>query len=161
MTQPDRKADEIFDAVSIPIAYKIGYLSNNYREPSFRAIESKYAISRPEILVLIFLAVVDGSTATEICELSGHLKTNISRAVMALEKKKLIRRLPSADDLRRQHLYLTARGRELHQKFMPTLNARETAMTGCLTQGEYAMFRELLAKLCRHVPNWNGDSHEE
>lgn len=157
MKDRDQDARQIFEEVSIPIAYKLGYLSNNYREPSFRAIESEYGLTRPETLTLIFLAVMDGSTATEICEHSGHLKTNISRAVTTLEGKGLIRRAPSADDQRRQHLYLTAKGRELHARFMPKLNAREHAMMGCLTKAEYAMFEELLGKLCAHVPKWTGE----
>ena len=158
MPDDDRKAQRIFEDVSIPIAYKMGYVTNNYREPSFRAIESEYGLSRPETLVLIYLAAVDGSTATEICEQSGHLKTNISRAVTALEGKGLIRRVSSSEDLRRQHLHITARGRELHAKFMPKLNVREQAMMSCLTKAEYAIFEELLGKICAHVPKWSGES---
>lgn len=151
MKDPDATAEQIFDVVTIPIAYKMGFITNHYREPSFRAIEAEYGTSRPETLVLIFLAAVDGSTASEICEHSGHLKTNISRAVMALESKGLIRRKTSADDLRRQHLFITAKGRDLHGKFMPKLNAREQAMTSCLSKAEYAMFEELLRKICTHL----------
>ncbi|SCK35260.1 DNA-binding transcriptional regulator, MarR family [Variovorax sp. HW608] len=148
----------IFDKVTIPIAYKMGYITNNYREPSFRAIESEYGLARPETLVLIFLAAMDGCTASEICEHSGHLKNNISRAVTALEAKGLVRRSPSADDMRRQHLYITAKGRQLHGKFMPKLLSRERAMMACLTKGEYALFEELLRKICANVPNWCGES---
>lgn len=157
MTENDDDARQIFDKVSIPISYKMGYIANNYREPSFRAIESKYGLARPETLVLIFLGSMDGSTASEICEHSGHLKTNISRAVTALEGKGLIRRAPSADDMRRQHLYITEKGRHLHDKFMPKLTAREQAMMSCLTKGEYGLFEELLRKICANVPNWSDD----
>jgi DNA-binding MarR family transcriptional regulator len=157
MSASSKDAAQIFEKVSIRIAYKMGYITNNYREPSFRAIEAKYGLPRPETLVLIFLGEVDGSTATEICEHSGHLKTNISRAVSALEAKGLIRRLPSADDQRRQLLYLTAKGRDLHGKFMPKLDAREKAMMSCLSKSERAVFEELLGKICAHVPRWSED----
>jgi DNA-binding MarR family transcriptional regulator len=158
MMDRDQDAVQVFDRVSIRIAFKMGYITNNYREPSFRAIEVKYGLPRQETLVLIFLGVLDGSTASEICEHSGHLKTNISRAVTALETKGLIRRLPSVDDQRRQHLYLTEKGRELHSQFMPMLDAREQAMMSCLTKAEYGMFEELLSKICAHVPKWNSDA---
>lgn len=158
MTDRNQDAGQIFDTVSIRIAYKLGYITNNYREPSFRAIEVKYGLPRPETLVLIFLGVLDGSTASEICEHSGHLKTNISRAVTALQAKGLIHRLPSVDDQRRQHLYLTAKGRELHSQFMPMLDAREQAMMSCLTKAEFGIFEELLGKICAHVPKWNGNA---
>ncbi len=150
----DNDAKQVFNKVRIPIAYKMGYVTNNYREPSFRTIEVAFGLARPETLTLIFLGANDGSTATDICEHSGHLKTNISRAVLALESKGLIRRLPSADDMRRQHLYLTATGREMHDKFIHKLFLREEAMMKCLTKAEYAMFDELLGKICAYVPTW-------
>ena len=99
---------EILDGVSIPFAYKFGYLVNSYREPSFRSIESKLGLTRPEILSLIFLYYRDGISASDICDFSGHLKNNISRAVTALEKKKLIRRETDKDDQRRQIIFITA-----------------------------------------------------
>ncbi|MGE0803126.1 MAG: MarR family winged helix-turn-helix transcriptional regulator [Lautropia sp.] len=151
-------AAEIFDRVSIPIAYKMGYLTNNYREPSFRAIEAQHGITRPEILVLIFLAACDGSSASEICEFSGHLKTNISRAVIALHRKRLIRRMPAKEDQRRQLLYMTAQGRELHRQFMPLLDQRERAMMQPLSPAERTRFEELLGKLCGYVPEWRSDT---
>ncbi len=157
MPEQSKDAAQIFEKVSIRIAYKMGYVTNNYREPSFRAIETKFGLPRPETLVLIFLGELNGSTASEICEHSGHLKTNISRAVTGLEGKGLIRRLASADDQRRQHLHLTAKGRELLAKFMPKLNAREMAMMSCLTNAERAIFEELLGKICAHVPRWSRD----
>lgn len=157
MTDRDRGVEHIFDDVSIPIAYKMGYITNHYREPSFRAIEAEHGLTRPETLVLIFLAVMDGSTAGQICQHSGHLKTNISRAVIALQAKGLVRRSASAQDLRRQHLHITAKGRALHGKFMPKLNAREQAMISCLSQAERAMFEELLRKICKHMPRWSDE----
>lgn len=154
---PAGDARQIFQRVSIPVAYKVGYVSNSFREPSFRTIETDYGLSRPETLVLIFLGEIDGATASEICENSGHLKNNISRAVTGLESKGLIRRLASADDQRRQHLHLTRRGRDLLRKFMPRLQQREVAMMKSLTQAEYAIFNELLGKVCAAVPQWRDE----
>ena len=148
-------AEQIFERVSIPIAYRMGFITNNYREPSFRAIEAEFGITRPEILTLIFLAARDGVAATEICTHSGHLKTNISRAVIALLRKKLIRRVPSADDQRRQLLYLTPPGRALHDRFIPALEERERRMTSCLTAVERVHLEALLRKLSEHVPSWS------
>lgn len=157
MTDRHRSAKRIFDDVTIPIAYRMGYITNSYREPSFRAIESQYGLTRPETLALIFLAVVDGCTASDICEHSGHLKTNISRAVIALEGKGLVRRRASEGDQRRQHLYITPEGRDLHGRFIARLDARERAMMSCLSPAEYAVFEQLLRKVCEHMPNWEDE----
>jgi DNA-binding MarR family transcriptional regulator len=146
---------DILDGVAIPMAYKLGYMINSYREPSFRAIEAKYGLTRSEILSLIFLYFKDGIAATDICDFSGHLKTNISRAVTALEKKKLITRKPHLGDQRRQLLYITEAGRKMHDLFMPGLVDRERDMVACLSDNEQAQLALLLRKLCAYAPTWN------
>ncbi len=144
----------ILDGTAIPTAYKIGYILNFYREPSFRAIEMEFGLTRPEIVILIFLTVRDGATASEFCEFSGHLKASVSRAVILLEKKKLIRREPHKADSRRQLLFLTPDGRDLYERYIPALKAREAAMLDCLSGDERAQLGRLLDKLAAHVPHW-------
>src|SRR5690349_22582522 len=94
----------VLSGTEIRIAYKMGYVLNFYREPSFRKIEMEFGITRPEIVTLIFLNFREGVTASDICEFSGHLKANISRGIIALEKKKLLRREADSADSRRQLL---------------------------------------------------------
>ena len=74
----------------IPTAYKIGYILNFYREPSFRAIEMEFALTRPEIVILLALHSREGITAAEFCEFSGHLKAGVSRAVIALRNREKV-----------------------------------------------------------------------
>lgn len=144
----------ILDGTAIPTAYKIGYILNFYREPSFRMIETEFGLTRPEIVILIFLTVRDGASASEFCEFSGHLKASVSRAVILLDKKKLIRREPDKADSRRQLLYLTPEGRALYERYIPMLKAREAAMLACLSADERAQFGRLLDRLAAHVPGW-------
>lgn len=150
--------NDILDAVAIPTSYKVGYMSNYYREPSFREIERALGLTRPEILSLIFLCFRDGITVTDICEFSGHLKANISRAAIALEKKALIDRRPHDGDQRRQLLFVTAAGRALHDRFMPGLVQREADMLACLTETERQQFDDILRKMCAHARDWNDSS---
>jgi len=145
---------DILNGIDIRIAFKMGYIQNFYREPAFRAIEMEYGIKRPEILTLIFLGFQDGVTAAEICEFSGHLKTNIIRAVHDLHKKGMLRRESDVQDRRRQLLYLLPKGRDVVDGFMPTLMQREHDMLEPLTTRERAQFERLLDKLSSHVPEW-------
>lgn len=144
----------ILKGTEIPVAYKIGYILNFYREPSFRRIEAEFGLTRPEIVILLALHFREGITAAEFCEFSGHLKAGVSRAAIALDKKGLIERRTDAADSRRQRLFLTAAGRALYQQYIPALKAREAAMLSCLTAGELAQFEGLLDKLAVHVPVW-------
>jgi DNA-binding MarR family transcriptional regulator len=144
----------VLDGTEIKIAYKMGYVLNFYREPSFRKIEMELGLTRPEIVTLIFLSFREGVTASDICEFSGHLKANISRGIIALERKKLLRREADRADNRRQHLFITPAGRALYARYIPTLRARERAMLSCLTKAECRAFESLLDKLSAHVPRW-------
>ena len=144
----------VLGSTEIRSAYRIGYVLNFYREPSFRKIEMEFGLTRPEIVTLIFLNVRDGVTASEICEFSGHLKANISRGIIALETKGLLRRKADSTDNRRQNLFITPDGRALYAKYIPRLKEREQAMLSCLTEAEFKVFDRLLDKLVKHVPQW-------
>lgn len=144
----------ILNGTEIPTAYKIGYILNFYREPSFRAIEREFGLTRPEIVFLLALHFREGITASEFCEFSGHLKAGVSRAVIALERKGLVTRRPDAADTRRQLLFLTKAGRELYSGYIPGLRAREQAMLACLSKAERRRLDQLLDKLAAHVPEW-------
>jgi len=141
----------------IPTAYKLGYILNFYREPSFRKIEMEYGITRPEIVTLLFLHYREGVTASDICEFSGHLKANISRGAIALEKKGLVTRVPDEADSRRQRLFLTEKGRALFARYIPALQQRERDMLACLDATERRQLERLLDKLASHVPDWGHD----
>jgi len=149
---------DILDGTAIPTAYKIGYVLNFFREPSFRAIEAKLGLTRPEIVLLIALNFRDGITAAEFCEFSGHLKAGVSRAVIQLEKKGCISRSPDPSDNRRQHLHLTETGKALYESYIPGLMLREQAMLSCLSKAERAQLDRLLQKLADHVPHWSSAS---
>jgi DNA-binding MarR family transcriptional regulator len=157
-TSPNGDISEVLGGTEIRIAYKIGYVLNFYREPSFRAIETEFGLTRPEIVTLIFLHFRDGVTASEICEFSGHLKANMSRGIIALEKKRLLRRKADRADNRRQNLFITAAGRAMYARYMPMLRAREQAMMACLSPSEREQFESLLDRLAAHVPQWSAVS---
>lgn len=145
---------ELLGGTDIPTAYKLGYVLNFYREPSFRRIEAELGLTRPEIVILLALHAREGITAAEFCEFSGHLKAGVSRAAIALAKKQLINRVTDETDSRRQRLFLTDAGRQIYNLYAPALKAREAAMLSCLSQSERGQLDRLLEKLAAHVPNW-------
>jgi DNA-binding MarR family transcriptional regulator len=151
-TDPGLRA--ILGGTEIPTAYKIGYVLNFYREPSFRVIEMEFGLTRPEIVILLALHFREGITASEFCEFSGHLKAGVSRAVIVLERKGLIRRRTDKLDNRRRLLFMTDAGRDVYQRYIPMLREREKAMLECLSKAERRQLDRLLDKLGAHVPNW-------
>ena len=155
----DRTLSEILDATEIPFAYKMSYILNFYREPSFRAIESAFGLQRTEIVMLIFLKFRDGISAQDMCDFSGHLKPNVSRAAQALEKREYVYRQRDKCDSRRQLIYLTKNGHGMYAKIMPQLVEREKAMLECLSTRERNQLMRLLTKLAAHVPDWGWLDH--
>lgn len=152
----DRDLSAILDNTEILYAYKMSYILNFYREPSFRYIENTFGLQRTEIVMLIFLNSQDGISAQDMCDFSGHLKPNVSRAAISLEKRGLILRRRDRGDNRKQLLHLAPAGRTMYRKFMPLLVERERNMLGCLSELEREQFMFLLSKLASHVPNWGG-----
>lgn len=153
-TPTQRDLSAILDDTEILYAYKMSYILNFYREPSFRYIETTFGLQRTEIVMLIFLTSQDGISAQDICDFSGHLKPNVSRAAISLERRGLIFRQRDRDDNRKQLLHLTQAGRAMYREFMPLLVERERDMIGCLTKREREQFMFLLTKLASHVPSW-------
>ncbi|MDX3806391.1 MarR family winged helix-turn-helix transcriptional regulator [Bosea thiooxidans] len=145
---------DLLGGTDIPTAYKLGYILNFYREPSFRRIEAELGLTRPEIVILLALHFREGITAAEFCEFSGHLKAGVSRAAIALAKKELITRVTDQSDSRRQRLFLTDAGRDIYRRYAPALKAREAAMLACLSHAERRQLDGLLEKLAAHVPDW-------
>ena len=152
----DQRLSAILEDTEIPFAYQMSYILNFYREPSYRQIEITYGLQRTEVSMLIFLVSQSGVPAQDMCDFSGHLKANVSRAAIALQKKGLIVRKRDPDDNRKQLLYLTPAGREIYSEFMPLLIDREHRMIECLSESEKVRLRALLSKVAAHVPTWAG-----
>ena len=153
-TLTERDLSTVLEDTEILYAYKMSYILNFYREPSFRYIENTFGLQRTEIVMLIFLNSQDGISAQDMCDFSGHLKPNVSRAAIALDKKGLILRRRDWGDHRKQLLHITPAGRAIYHQFMPILVERERDMLGCLSERERKQFMSLLTKLASHVPNW-------
>lgn len=149
---------DILDAVPIPIAYRIAFITNFYREPLLRRMEREHGIIRPEWTVLICLVFRDGICARDICAITEQPSNTVSRAVASLESKGLVRSCPDSADGRRRNLSVTRAGRALHDRVMAPFVQAEEEMTRSLTSAEKAQLVRLLDKIARDTPRWQGRS---
>lgn len=138
----------------IPIAYRIAFITNFYREPLLRRMEREFGVIRPEWTVLICLAYQDGLNPRDICEITEQPRNNISRAVASLATKGMVHHARDSADARRLVVRLTEKGRETYDKIMPIFVEGETKMLSALTPREQAKLEVLLDKICRSVPDW-------
>ncbi|MEM9708617.1 MAG: MarR family transcriptional regulator [Pseudomonadota bacterium] len=148
------KLIDILDATRIPVAYRISFLTNFWREPLLRKMERETGLIRPELTVLICLSFRDNLYARDICEITEQPSNTVSRAVTSLVKNGYITRTRDTVDTRRQVLNITRSGRGVHDALMAKFSKAEAKMLKCLTKEERSTLTALLDKLARDVNRW-------
>jgi len=115
-------------------------LSSEYRE--------SYGLDIPEWRVLATLGFRDDACSAQyISHCTRTHKSTISRAVIALQQRRLVERLENADDRREFCLRLTRKGRALYEELIPRLERREQQILSCFSTRERRDFELLLGKI--------------
>ena len=126
------------------IGLRLLAITNRYLAPVHAEIEERYGLTRDDVAVLVHLAATETATAQEIVRHTGRPKNSMSRSVVSLEERGIIRRSPHPTDGRAAVLQLTAKGRKLRavlaeafgeadERLLASLDERErTAFTGSL-----------------------------
>lgn len=90
------------------------YLLNQAAEATSRSFEkiysAKYGMTRTQWRVMANLGKFGAMTAKDICNISHIEKTKVSRAIVALEECKFLKRQVSSNDRRAENLSLTKIG---------------------------------------------------
>ena len=83
----------------------------------------------------------------ELAHAAGIHKSQMSRVVSGLAKRKLVVRDANAEDARGVRLQLSKNGRKLYDGLIEAANQRDAAFRRCLTSSETQIFDRALAKL--------------
>ena len=146
--------DRMLAAAPVLTGYRIAWLANTLTGPLYRAWEAREGLSRPDFVVMLWLAEMPGLTAQQIAGPSSLPKNSISRAVGRLIKAGRVRRRPHPEDSRAAILDLTEAGHALLARLLPELHASEAAMLAPLSPHERATLLALLGKLTRRDDGW-------
>jgi MarR family transcriptional regulator, temperature-dependent positive regulator of motility len=138
----------------VPIAYRLSWVANFLTGPVYEEMEQRFALTRPEFVILFNLVTSPGCTAQDVAEASGRPKNSISRAVNALLRRRLISRRIDGVDQRRRPLNVTSAGRRLYKLALPLFVDRERQMLAPLDAKERAVFDRLLKKLVFRTDTW-------
>ena len=87
----------------------------------------------------------------ELARAAGMDKSQMSRVVAGLTKKKIVVRESDARDARGIRLSLAARGKALYQKLIHAASERNEAFLGCLTSKERASLDSIMTKLAQEA----------
>ncbi len=142
----------IVDDNPVPYFFRIVFLSNNYRDPLLRKIETRYKLTRPEFSILVCLGIKDGISAIDICDITRQPQNTVSRGVFLLSEKAHIKKVTEERDNRIKRLYLTAKGRTAHNQLMEYLVEADRNMVECLSAKEKEQLDRILAKMCSAIP---------
>ena len=97
------------------------------------------------------IALLGGATEPlslgDLAHAAGIHKSQMSRVVSKLAKRKLIVRDANSQDGRGVHLTLSKTGRKLYAGLIDAASQRDRAFRGCLTRDEKQAFEAALAKL--------------
>jgi len=127
------------------------YLLNRAAEESSLGFQAhyreRYGMLRTEWRVLFHLGRYGELTARELCARARLHKTEVSRAVAALERKRLLVRGTCPEDRRREPLVLTRAGAKVHRELSEEARGYDAALAACFDAGELRVLRRCLKRL--------------
>jgi DNA-binding MarR family transcriptional regulator len=110
--QPALKLEEF-------LPYRLNVCASLVSQALSRIYRERYKIGVPEWRVLVTLGQFGMMTAKAIGIHSHMHKTKVSRAVVQIERRKLVIRRANRDDMRESFLSLTPAGREIYAELAP------------------------------------------
>ncbi|WP_144395486.1 MarR family winged helix-turn-helix transcriptional regulator [Pleionea sediminis] len=133
------------------LPFRIAVLSNTIKRTTSETFVANSSMSPRDWRVLVIIGVSEKATASMIVEMTGMDKATVTRACQSLEKQKLIYRKAHPEDKRSTLLRLTQVGQQEFTERLPQLKASDKEYRSPLTEGEAAIFLELINKLQIHA----------
>jgi DNA-binding MarR family transcriptional regulator len=130
------------------LSYRLHEVANLLSRGAELRYRREFGVSLWEWRTLALLgAVTEPLSLNHLAHAAGIHKSQMSRVVSGLAKRKLVVRDANSEDARGVHLTLSKRGRKLYQELIEAASQRDRAFRDCLTQHEKQAFDSALAKL--------------
>lgn len=112
-----------------------------------RHYRGQYGMLRTEWRVLFHLGCYGDMTAKEICDRTGLHKTKVSRAVAALQAKRILTRRELERDRRHAILQLTAKGQSVFAELSRAAHAFDSEVRASMTPEEAKVLHRCLIRI--------------
>ena len=129
------------------VPYRLSLASNVVSQAIAQAYEKLFALKMHEWRVITVLAEGGELTQQEIVGRTQMDKVTVSRAAQVLERRKLLRRVPNAEDARSLRLSLTPTGLDLYRRVVPAALELETEVLKGLSAKEIEELKAVLRRL--------------
>lgn len=147
MTEPNDTRNE-FDLEDF-LPYRLNQAAEHVSRNFQTLYRREFGMTRPEWRVLAHLGQNDTLTARDICDRARMHKTEVSRAISSLEKRRWLTRRRDESDRRLEHLSLTAEGKRTFRKLGKSAQVFEAALLVGLPDINADDFKRWLAALSR------------
>ncbi|GAK34299.1 putative HTH-type transcriptional regulator YkoM [alpha proteobacterium Q-1] len=112
-----------------------------------RLFLSRFDLGIREWRVIAILGHYGPSSASDLVGRAAFDKATVSRAIKQLERNGMVGRCAHPTDARRQLIYLTEKGVELHDRVAPVSIMRKRIVESALSEKERESLRIILEKL--------------
>ena len=130
------------------LSYRLHEVANLLSRGAELRYRREFGVSLWEWRTLALLgAVREPLSLSHLAHAAGIHKSQMSRVVSGLAKRKLVARDTNSEDARGVHLTLSKRGRKLYEGLIAAAAQRDRAFRDCLTKAEKQAFDSALAKL--------------
>jgi MarR family transcriptional regulator, organic hydroperoxide resistance regulator len=141
-------------SVDLPTSESIGYQIRATHRLLQRVLQLKLEPFGVTLGMWYFLRALwneDGLTQRELSRRVGTMEPTTLAAIVSMEQSGLVRRVRSKSDRRKQHVHLTAKGRDLQRKLIPLARAVvATAVEGFETR-EVQQLLEALTEIQKNL----------
>jgi DNA-binding MarR family transcriptional regulator len=143
------------------VFFKLVRVVNLTARPFQQRVGEAHQLTLNEWRTMAVLGAQPGLTATQVADLTGLDKMAVSRALAGLQRHKRLHRHEDPTDLRRNRLYLSSIGKELHATVSAQAREREAELfAGVATEelrGMNATLDKLIASIAGTVESGSPD----
>jgi DNA-binding MarR family transcriptional regulator len=130
------------------LSYRLHMVANLLSRGAELRYRRQFGVSLWEWRTVALLgAVTEPLSLNHLAHAAGIHKSQMSRVVSGLTRRKLVLRAADADDARGVRLTLSRSGRKLYDGLIGAALERDAAFRRCLTKSEKQAFDSALAKL--------------
>ena len=130
------------------LSYRLHVVANLLSRGAELRYRREFGVSLWEWRTIALLgAVTDPLSLNHLAHAAGIHKSQMSRVVSGLARRKLVLRAADAEDGRGVRLKLSKSGRRLYEGLIDAASERDAAFRRCLTREEKIAFEAALAKL--------------
>ena len=129
------------------VTFRLAKLQGSLNRQATALLKAKTGLTLVEWRLIQILRMFKNASMHEIADLVLMDKGQLSRKIKVMKAKGLLNRERDTKDRRVQHLKLTKKARELSNKMMPTMEARQQLLLAEVAPEDLTTFYQVVDKL--------------